>query len=256
MKRGLKANVHANSREGRRYLPIPSSDDEACDLVLIDLPYADDAIVQTARQNARKTVGLDFVGQIAPDLMISIFKRESPYPECKHLVGLDYAIIREDVRGLAPAPKGSGVIVMIGGGDQQGIGEAAATTLCKAGCDVTLVEGPLAQSSSPLDSRIVRLSQPTDIAERMAHAAWGVTGAGGAMMEMMCLGKPVYVVPRNKLESALASIVCNKGLILGMGLESLKPPSPEQGRMISDRAMRAVDGRGVDRISDEIQALL
>jgi spore coat polysaccharide biosynthesis predicted glycosyltransferase SpsG len=255
-RRGVGAKVQAVSEQGRLYLPRSESDAGEADVVVVDLPYDGDAVVKQARDQGKAVVALDFIGRCAPNTMISIFDRGTAPVGARHLIGFEYAIIRDDIRNLAPAPTGEGVIVMIGGGDREGIGVQAAVALRSKGCAVTLIEGPLAKPSERSICGIERLSQPPDLAIRMANCAWGVTGAGGAMMEMMCLGKAVHVIARNSFEENLARLACSRGAAIGVGMESLAPPSLGQLEKVSNRAAQTVDGKGVERIADEIQALL
>lgn len=254
-KRGFGTRVEAISEQGNRYLPISEADTGEADLVVVDLPYDGDAVVERAKRRRKPVVALDFIGRSEPDTIISIFDKGTASSRKKHLVGFEYAIIRDDVRRLSPASTGEGVLVMIGGGDQIGVGEQAAEALYSAGCSVTLVEGPLAKRSKQLLLGIERLAQPADLARRMASCAWAVTGAGGAMMEMMCLGKAVHVIARNSFEKMLAALVCNRGAAIGEGLVSLAPPSLDQIHKVSRHAARTIDGRGAERIADEIQVL-
>ena len=72
------------------------------DLVLLDLPYNGDQWVNDTRCKGKPVVALDYEGTVSPDLIISIFDR-GEVPACaRHLVGLDYAIIRPDIRVLRP----------------------------------------------------------------------------------------------------------------------------------------------------------
>ena len=146
---------------------------------------------------------------------------------------------------------------MIGGGDDRGLGERAALTLNELGCLVTLIEGPLTATAMPrLPPEIVRLSSPPDLARRMASCAWSVTSAGGAMLEMLCLGKPAHVLPRNPHEEALAQLVFQSGGLLGIGLETLGLPDAAACKAVSAQARGLVDGKGAGRIVDTVAGLL
>jgi spore coat polysaccharide biosynthesis predicted glycosyltransferase SpsG len=255
--RGFQARVDVLSDEGRRLLPPSPQDVQAADLWLLDIPYDADSLVIAARQEKCPVAALDFQGVIPPDLSISIFRRGSAPARGRQLFGLEYAIIRPEIARLAPAPAGEGAIVVIGGGDQEGLGERIAIALDLQGSSVTLVDGPLAAiGPNPLPPQIRRISSPPDLAVRMASCLWGVTGGGGTMLEMMYLGKPVHVVPRTTHERALAQSILDRGGVLGTGLETLAPPTSNQLARVSATARTLVDGRGAERIIEAVHTLL
>lgn len=253
---GYHVFVEALSDDARRLMPIPQGDNTAGDVWLLDLPYAADDWVMKARSHKKPVAALDYIGAASPDLMISIFDHGHAPASVKHLVGMEYAIIRRDVSELAPASAGDGVVVIMGGGDRSGLGAQAARRVAHAGQAVTLVEGPLAAMTDELPQTIARRRDPPDIANLMAGSAWGVTSGGGTMMEMMCLAKAVHVVPRTPSEISFARDVLSRGAILGMGLDGLKVPSEEAMQKTSQRARRLVDGQGASRIAAEIRKLI
>jgi spore coat polysaccharide biosynthesis predicted glycosyltransferase SpsG len=254
---GFKVRVDVLSDEGRRLLPPSPQDVQAADVWLLDIPYDADSLVIAARREKCPVAALDFQGGIPPDLVISIFRRGSAPVTGRQLFGLEYAIIRPEIARLAPAPAGGGVIVVIGGGDQEGVGERVALALDLQGSSVTLVDGPLAAiGPNPLPPQIQRVSSPPDLAARMASCLWGVTGGGGTMLEMMCLGKPVHVMPRTTHERALAQSIFDRGGVLGMGFETLAPPTSSQLARVSVAARKLVDGRGAQRIIEAVDTLL
>jgi len=260
-RRGYGVCVKAVSERARSLLPESPADQGEADLWLLDIPYNGDAWVAEGRRHNRPVVALDYEGNADPDLVISIFPRGTWHSDGassrRHLVGLDYAIVEAAIVALSPAPPGQGVLVLIGGGDNQGLGECAALELNKRGCAVTLIEGPLAATTMPrLPPEIVRLSSPPDLARRMASCAWSVTGAGGAMLEMLCLGKPAHVLPRNPHEEALAQLVFQSGGVLGISLETLGLPDAAARKAVSAQARALVDGKGVGRIVDAVADLL
>jgi spore coat polysaccharide biosynthesis predicted glycosyltransferase SpsG len=254
---GHDARIDVVSEEARRLLPeaAPAQEGEP-DIWLLDLPYAGDSWVAAARARSRPVVALDYVGALAPDLVISIFNRGTAPAKTRHLVGFDYAIIDPDIAALAPAPPGRGVIVVIGGGDRSGLAEDAAVRLQAQGCDVTLIDGPLAVTTRILPAAIMRVSRPADLPARMAGSAWGVTSGGGAMMEMFCLGKAVHALPRTDAENALVRLAMERQAVLGIGLESLRVPSKTKLEEVSVAARRLVDGQGAERIVRASQSLL
>jgi spore coat polysaccharide biosynthesis predicted glycosyltransferase SpsG len=255
-RQGYGVHVEAVSDQARWLLPPSPRDAGGANVWLLDIPYDADAWVDRARQSGLPVSALDFQGQAAPDLDISIFMRGTAPAVGQRLVGLCYAIVGPEFAALAPAPPGHGVVIVIGGGDQAGLGERAALVLYDQGCEVTLIDGPLATIGTALPTTVRRLAAPLDLAARMASCAWGVTSGGGAMLEMMCLGKPIHVLPRTPHEAALARTVFDRGGLLGIGLESLRAPSAEACARVAATARDLVDGRGATRIVDAVGRLL
>jgi spore coat polysaccharide biosynthesis predicted glycosyltransferase SpsG len=251
--------IDALSDRACNLLPVPREPREENgpgDLWLLDLPYDGDAWVNKARVVGRPVAALDFIGVQSPDLIISVFDHGHAPVGGKHLVGLQFAIIRQDVAALSPAMAGKGIIVIIGGGDEIGLGETAAARVADFGDTVTLIDGPLAKITRALPKRIRRRRSPPELANLMAMSAWGVTSGGGTMLEMMCLGKAAFVIPRTKLEHSLAQYIFARGAILGVGLESLQNPSAETLGEVANKARSLVDGDGMVRIVQAVETLL
>jgi spore coat polysaccharide biosynthesis predicted glycosyltransferase SpsG len=254
--RGYQVSVDALSENARRVLPASPVDVGEPDVWLLDLPYNGDRWVNEARQKGKPVVALDYEGMVSPDLTISIFHRRVAPENVRQLVGLEYVIIRSEIRTLRPAESGHGAIIIIGGGDQDGIGEDAAVKVNDLGIPVTLIEGPLAEMRKKLPPQVVRLKNPVDLPARMASSGWGVTSGGGAMFEMLFLGKPVHVVPRTLFEESLASLLAANGVLLGIGLENLRLPPANLCVEVSAKGRALIDGKGVDRIINAVEALL
>ncbi|MCW9034171.1 MAG: hypothetical protein OQJ97_08110 [Rhodospirillales bacterium] len=256
-RKGYFARVRCISDIDISALPKMPCDEGKADGMIIDLPYEGDRWLTEAIESGIKVLALDYRGIATPDAMIAIVDRGNT-PDCPcRLFGLDYAIIRDDVRKLSPSDQGEGVVVSIGGGDLLGLGEEIAATLSlQQNNQVTLIEGPLVKSTSVNDSGYIKLRNPDDLALRIAGCNWAVTNGGATMMEMMCLGKAVHVVPQTKQEEELANIVLSKGGLLGVGSESLRSPELNEIQSVSMTARRLVDGLGTDRIANVLAGLL
>lgn len=251
--RGHHVSISPISEDAKRLLSSTSEPAFSADVWVLDLPYSGDEWISHARDVKARVVALDFIGTGAPGVSIDIFPREDVAAGERRLIGLKYAIIKSDIRSLAPAENGDGVLIVIGGGDSEDIGVDAARHLNEAGCDVTLIEGPFADTRTKLPAQIKRLFNPPRLAELMASCEWAVTSGGTTMMEMMCLGKPVHVLPRTGLETRLAEIVFEQGGVLGVGKDTLIAPSADARGKASQSARLLIDGVGVDRVADVIE---
>lgn len=257
---GYAVEVRTAVEENMVFLPEVPHDQGAADVVVVDLPYSGDEWLREARRKGAGILGLDYRGNDAPDVLVAIVDRGF-VPDClnRH-IGLPFAIIRQDVEEAAPCFNGEGVLVSIGGGDQQGLGPTVAENLANEGCDVTLIVGPVAsskqqvQSDSPPSYRC--FTNPDNYSELIGGCSWAVTNGGATMMEMMCMGKAVYVLPQTENERELAHIVADQGGVLGVGIDSVRIPSEAETQSVGSTARRLVDGRGLDRIVAEIGKLI
>jgi spore coat polysaccharide biosynthesis predicted glycosyltransferase SpsG len=223
-------------------------------VTIVDLPYNGDQWTAAAVERGTRVIGLDYEGELAPDLVISIFDRGRSPSTARRLQGLDYAIIREDIRDRAPVSAGDGIVVMIGGADIRNRGLDIAHKLKDQGQQVTLVQGPLSPQQDEPVAGIAILRNPTNLADVMAGCSWAVTNGGSTMMEMMCLGKPVHVIPQTEAEQRLAGLIARQNGVLGVTDECPEVPGLAAMVKVGRAASRLVDGLGVRRICDEVEA--
>jgi spore coat polysaccharide biosynthesis predicted glycosyltransferase SpsG len=218
------------------------------DVIIIDLPYDGNQWVDRSINPRTKILGLDFSGSKPPDAIISIIDRKKA-PKClKRFRGLEYAIIRDDVLQRAPTDRGEGVIVCIGSGDQLGVGVDICDNISKLSTDVTLIEGPFNKRRGK-STQFKIVTNPANLADRMANCLWAVTNGGSLMMEMMCLGKAIFVVPQTTQEKELADFVYSRGALLGVGHQKIEVPDQHQIEQVSTSAKKLIDGKGVERIT-------
>jgi len=252
---GHQVRVVKASADPDEIMPEAPSDEGIPDRTVIDLPYSGDPWIDRNKFPGTKFIGMDFSGSVRPDAIISIIDRNMS-PEClNRFSGLEYAIIRNDIRRLAPAGEGKGIIVCIGGGDLLGIGVEISASLAVKFDAVTLIEGPLVNPSENRSDQFQIIQNPDDFADRLAGCLWAVTNGGSLMMEMMCMGKPVHVVPQTPQEEELSNYVFSLGGILGVGRYNISPPGAQQIQEVSEIARNLVDGHGPDRIIRIIENL-
>lgn len=257
--RGHTARIVGMS-ECARTLLIPEQSDQGAPTVRIfDLPYEVGVVLfERAKAEGIFTVALDGFGDHGQaDLTISVFEHKLPPPPGKRVAGLEYAIIRTEIADLAPSFSGDGVVIMMGGGDNHEVGPQIAERLALWESHVTLVQGP--NVAAPYHCRypnIEILIDPVDLPQRMARCRWAVTNGGSSMMEMMCLGKPVHVIPQTADELALARIVAEAGAVLGIGEEQLRGPPTAKEECVGFIAHHLIDGKALERICTMIESMV
>lgn len=228
---------------------------EVSDMVLLDVPYPGDEAVRRAREMGAQVVALDYEGLVAPEAVISLQKGRSVPSGAQFYVGIEYAIIREELR-LAKSAQGATdeVLVVLGGGDFQGLSLEVARRLPSV--PLCIVQGPAAEHLKIERDRLRVLHSPTELPQLMSQCAWAVTSGGTTMLEMLFLGKAVHVVPRTEDEERFARQFGNKGAIIGEGLEDLRVPEATQKRSCEAMGPKLIDGRGAQRIAVIVEGLL
>lgn len=236
--------------------PLPcSTEDGAAEIIVLDVPYPGDALVEKAHSAGARVLALDYDGEAAPELVISLQNVRRVPSQSRSRCGVEYAIIREEIHTLGTSHQSSQeVLIIVGGGDQDGLTGRILARL--PDLQVCIVQGP---AGSPLDLKREGLrivTHPPDLPRLMARCAWAVTTGGTTMLEMLCLGKAIHVVPRTEAEQAFAQRFQDQGALLGLGLESLRPPTPECRLECEKRGPQLVDGKGCERIAIEIETSL
>ena len=241
-------------------LPAEAADRTgAAEVVVLDLPYDGDARVAEARQHGARVLALDHQGALAPDEIVSL-QAVRPVPaNVPHHIGGEYAIVRAEFLRLREAmpPRTDELLVILGGGDGSGLAEQVVERLVDLQCTPTLVLGPAAAEPSAALRRsgVSRAHAPADLAERMARCHWAVCTGGTTMLEFMCLGRAVHVVPRTAAEQVFADHFASQGALLGVGLDALCAPSRAGIDRCEQRGPALIDGRGCERIASRIEAL-
>lgn len=234
--------------------PEPASTPSDEQIVLLDVPYTGDEVVRQARSLGAKVLALDFDGTEAPDTVISLQSIRRVPPESRALSGLEYAIIRQEIRTLGTQhEKDETVLVIVGGGDDSGLSQKIVERLGDR--PVCVVQGPAGGALDLDRPNVSVVTNPPDLAQRMSRCAWAVTTGGTTMLEMLCLGKAIHVVPRTDAETIFAQRFAEQDALLGLGLDTLRIPTASEIAACEQRGPTLVDGRGCDRIVAEIERL-
>jgi hypothetical protein len=75
------------------------------------------------------------------------------------------------------------------------------------------------------------------------------------MLELMALGKAIYVLPQSDAENKLALQIFKEGGILGIGTP-IKAPSAELINVVGDKARKMIDGFGTKRLMRHIEVIM
>ncbi|MCR9130775.1 MAG: hypothetical protein NXI12_14790 [Alphaproteobacteria bacterium] len=219
--------------------------------LLVDLPYADDARIDAARRAGRAVAVLDHVGHAQAHLAVRTDPRPVPMAADRCEYGLAYAMIRPEILQQTPSA-GDYALICIGGSDLGDLGVEAARRLAGSGLRTMLIRGPLAAPLAGAPPGVEVRTAPPDLPALMAACAFAVTNAGTTALEAMALGKAVHILAQTEAEQATADHFVELGLVLGAGLESLTPPSPQAAARTAVRARAHVDGRGASRVAQLI----
>lgn len=254
---GFGVRIVACSSEARQFVPETADFSGAYDLLIFDVPYDFAASLEPP---LTKIVALDYSGSFQPTLTVSVFEPRRPAPPGLRFAGLEYAIVRPDVVAIrrrlsqpripGGAPNAQQRVLVLPGGADVGLrGPGLARSLALQGYTVDLIQGPAVEEAYPDMGAAVRVHHnPPDLADLMVSCDWAVSNGGSSMLELMALGKPVFVVPQTHLEAALAKEIHERGGLLGWG--DTVPESPDEDALnrTAEKAWFLVDGFGPERI--------
>lgn len=225
------------------------------DVVLLDVPYAGGEEVIRAHGFGAKVVALDYEGDESPEVVISLQDGRSMPMETRRHVGIEFAIIRSELRAAkVSGANGGEVLVILGGGDSEGLSNEIARRL--PAVSLCIVQGPNAETLQAERENVRVFQNPSCLPELMSGCSWAVTSGGTTMLEMLYFGKAIHVVPRTPAETAFAQKFFNSGALLGLGLEELREPAPDQMLFCQKKGPKMIDGRGAERIADIVEEFL
>lgn len=214
-----------------------------------------EAILNKDREYGYKVIALDYLGRGVPDYAIGVNPMYPLKARIASLIGLEYAIIRNEFRANRDSIQGDYALVILGGADIRDDSMGVAKTLAALGLRVKLVLGPLAKKCYVENSSIDLIYNPGDISSLYSECKFAITNGGTCMLEAMYYGKPVVVCPQTYREQALAEHAREKNAIVGIGLDALKRISEADINLIGQTAKECVDGYGIERITQIVSSL-
>lgn len=227
------------------------------DLEIVDSPYSEDDLLQWFSANGAKTVSFDHRGKFLTDLTITTDAVANFTRGRKYLVGLEYAIIRDELRfsALDSRFREEYSLIVIGGEDASGLTPKVVTQLSNRFGEVKIAVGPWNKNKIrgiPTSS----LSSDQILFPTLLKGARRAFSSGGTtLLELMHNGIPTYVIPQNQPELYMARSLQQRGMILGIGVP--KTPLANSAELASSRRSKAaVDGMGLERIIKELEKLV
>ncbi len=225
-------------------------------LAIVDLPYSGDAIIRRYQGDGVPVIAIDHQGKVVPEATVVLDSELRLVEGTVHFSGLNFALIRPLALGTQSGNTGRPV-VSIGGSDPLALGPKAASRLWEIGLSPLLVSGPASLSRPQrLPKEISNVVSPPDFTDRILGAQFVVVNGGTTMLESLHLGKPTFVVPQTDGELAFAKRMERAGLVLGVGIDSLRTPSVVEVNKARVQGPAAVDGRGSERIATLAHSLI
>jgi len=267
--RSLSLGRHLE-RSGYRVLPNPLSETAEAfakakrfqietsrvDAVILDIPYKSDDVAKSAKRSGAKIMALDYQSMEMVDVVINLQPQGIEPAGHRVFCGIEYAIIRDElIKAKKLAVKTDECLVMIGGGDRNGLANKIIMKLDEIHQHSILIEGPNTKEPAETFAHIRVMRTPPNISELMAGCEWAVTSGGTTMLEMLYLGKPVHVIPRTPAEDAFVSCVAREDVLLGVGLDSLSKPDAVRMGFCRTRGPEVIDGLGCERITDLLESM-
>jgi spore coat polysaccharide biosynthesis predicted glycosyltransferase SpsG len=199
---------------------------------------------------------------------------ESLPPGCVALCGMKYAPIRREfamrrrLRG-GNAEQGS-LIIVLGGADTTGLTpaavRAAASRRSRAFSGIEVVLGPGAVDWQAVDLQGVRIMRdPACLHELFDRATAAISAAGTTSWELFCMGVPTALIEVNPTQALAAreALAAGAATYLGTGRAAIATipqalstlEDPLERRRLSAAALAFLDGKGADRVIDELGGL-
>ena len=258
-----------------------------CDITIIDIEHGPSRLLlEHAKCNNRKVIVIDGVGFVTKDQQAiddlvdlqvyqSVALNTDSKPLSKHLIGLEYVIIDQsytDYRnGKLPFIDNTGTLISMGGADPHGMSVEIADIINSdpRNQPVKVVLGPAAYGpaacSYKLDGFNIYTGHST-LAPLMASSTTLITALGMTVYEALCVGIPVACTAWSEDHESTALKLEAMGAICYLGqwhkidwgklTTFLNTMNHEHNRQaMGNIGMRLVDGLGVKRVADAIEAL-
>ena len=256
-KNNIPVRIAGLSERAEAMVPKIADFEGPANIAVFDSPYPIDKKIEDARNNRLSTITFDWFGSYVPDINIVVFPHKEVRAIQRSFIGFEYIIIRDDITSIQASNGGKlmkNVVVCLGGGDLLDQGYQTASLLSNKGYNVTLIQGPLAKRKNSNDNFMIFVNPP-EYADIISKCDWVVTNGGACFFEAMYLGKAAFVLPQTELEKIIAQYAEKNGALLGYGINNLYDFQFSNVEEVITKAMKLVDGHGLDRITTIIKNL-
>ena len=143
------------------------------------------------------------------DVLINLFNHNSSELEDfdgKLYHGLSFAVLKESILNAhdEPSKANGNCLITFGGEDPNSNSLKAIKSISGKDLDTRVIIGALNKDKDEITgyaSDKIRIIGPTrEIGKEMAHANIIICGGGTTLLEAICIGKPIIVMPQNHLE--------------------------------------------------------
>ena len=200
----------------------------------------------------------------------------APCPDTPYLKGLDYVLIRDELRDLDPLTTRTHrdgplqVACLFGGADTRGIAHLVVSSLTELELPMTIDAVPNSAALTSMDSRfpaggVIRGHSPGRDFTRLALAAdLVISAAGVSSWELLYLGVEVALIQVADNQDANYREMTERGWAVGLGSVEDWPSVESALRALATDwrpghappGSRGTDGRGAERVVDAIELLL
>jgi UDP-2,4-diacetamido-2,4,6-trideoxy-beta-L-altropyranose hydrolase len=197
-------------------------------------------------------------------------------PDTRLMLGTDYVLLRNEYRSSRPAPRAPGpvqsVLVTLGGADPLGVTSVVVSALGRLrdhSIRATIIIGAANRQRQAIEDLAAQmrpglrvLQGVDDMRSHMANADLAIASAGSTVWELAYMGVPSLLIDTGPAERLLLAGLDEIRLFervgsaddvsaeqLATALEA-RIDDPTWRSAMSERAMRVVDGHGVERVLD------
>ncbi len=257
--------------------------------VVIDGYQFDGAYQRRLRTGQFSVLAMDdfgHAGHYYSDLVVNqnIFAEEVTYdnrePHTRLLLGTRYALLRQEFLRHRREPRtrptnaATNVLVTLGGADPNNITSIvlrAFEVLARHELKIRVVIGlsnphrlDLERQRQDMQCDVELLAERADLPELMAWADIAITGAGATCWELAYMGLPMVTVTLAENQEGIAAGLAKAGAALSAGWGHEVSPADLAGivhgllddplarRRLAQRARKLVDGRGAQRVLDQM----
>ncbi len=249
------------------------------DLILLDIQNTTEAFIKNIRQDKKPVVSFEDLGEGRNhvDLLIDCNLDDENSLPVKTLFGYPYSVLAPEFETfhlkerVFDRPINS-VLITLGGTDPHSLTSVLAEELLQIQPDlsITLLAGPGCKNIPALktlatENRTVELVESTSQMAQTLYDHTAVFCAGGVTLhEAMAVGTPAFVINQVSHQAEKAKRAEQHGAAINLGvaehwdksrLPEILKISPKILETMSQAGKHLIDGKGLKRVTDAIEAL-